>query len=88
MNMVSMGLLSMTVDDTVRKRRPTVYDDLYGGVQRGDEQDQTRSLREMQQYTDSLGLVQNFIHRPESLATRHAVLGTVICLAYFDVSTE
>ncbi|KAF4460086.1 alcohol dehydrogenase [Fusarium albosuccineum] len=84
MDMVSKGLLSMTVDDTARQTRKWLYKGP-DNLQQASGHDLARSLHEMQQYTDSLSLVRNSIHATGSLASRHGIIGTVLCLAYFDV---
>ena len=84
MDMVSKGLLSMTVDDTTRKSGERVYKGFHD-VQRGNEQDPAGFSYKIRQYTDSLILVRKSIDVMEGPASRHAIIGTVICLAYFDV---
>ncbi|KAJ3540610.1 hypothetical protein NM208_g4987 [Fusarium decemcellulare] len=84
MDMVSKGLLSVTVDDTARQTRKWLCNGP-DNLQRAGEHGPSRSLQEMQEYTDSLSLVRKSIHATGSLASRHAIIGTVICLAYFDV---
>ncbi|KAG9253145.1 uncharacterized protein F5Z01DRAFT_175790 [Emericellopsis atlantica] len=72
MDAVSHGLLSITLGGSMAKTRR-----------------QGMPLSEMQQYTDSLGLVQQSItHKTASAANRDLVIGTVTCLAYFDLQTH
>lgn len=84
MDMVSKGLLSIAVDDTMQTDRESLYKRFYNG-QRGNEHDQVPTMYEVEQYTSSLGLVRKAMHATENPASRHVITGTVICLAYFDV---
>jgi hypothetical protein len=77
MDMVSEGLLSIAVIDPSRKLQNRLAEGL-GGLQ---------SFDEIEQYTESVSLVRKAI-TPESQACQNAVIGTVICLAVFDVSSR
>jgi hypothetical protein len=77
MDMVSEGLLSIAVIDPSRKLQKRLAEGL-GDLQTFDE---------IEQYTESVSLVRKAI-RPESQACQNAVIGTVICLAVFDVSSR
>ncbi|WZH47024.1 uncharacterized protein QYS62_008157 [Fusarium acuminatum] len=74
MDMVSEGLLSIAVIDPSRKLQKRLAEGL-GDLQTFDE---------IEQYTESVSLVRKAI-RPESQACQNAVIGTVICLAVFDM---
>ncbi|KAM0269618.1 hypothetical protein ACHAPA_004199 [Fusarium lateritium] len=77
MDMVSEGLLSIAVIDPSCKLRKRLADGL------GEHQ----TLVEIEQYTESVSLVRKAIV-PENQACQNAVIGTVICLAIFDVSSQ
>ncbi|KAI9162905.1 alcohol dehydrogenase [Paramyrothecium foliicola] len=84
MDMVSKGLLSITVDDTVRKSRRRSYQRPHYNYLEN-ERDVTGSLCEMKQYTDSIGLLRTHIRATDNSLNRHVITGTVICLAHYDV---
>ncbi|KAF4951345.1 hypothetical protein FGADI_7543 [Fusarium gaditjirri] len=74
MDMVSEGLLSIAIVDPVlilRQQLPATFES-------------PPTVEEIQQYTDSLSLVREGIE-VESKATENAIIGTVICLATFDM---
>ncbi|SPJ89711.1 uncharacterized protein FTOL_13072 [Fusarium torulosum] len=77
MDMVSEGLLSIAVVDPSCKLRKRLAESL------GDPQ----TFDEIEQYTESVSLVRKAI-TPESQASQNAIIGTVICLAVFDVSSR
>jgi hypothetical protein len=77
MDMVSEGLLSIAVIDPSHKLRKRLAESL-GDLQTFDE---------IEQYTESVSLVRKAII-PESQACQNAIIGTVICLAVFDVSSR
>ncbi|KAH6954298.1 hypothetical protein DER45DRAFT_540439 [Fusarium avenaceum] len=74
MDMVSEGLLSIAVIDPSCKLRKRLAEGL------GDLQ----TVDEIEQYTESVSLVRKAI-TPESQACENAIIGTVICLAVFDM---
>ncbi|KAF5987518.1 hypothetical protein FBULB1_1907 [Fusarium bulbicola] len=74
MNMVSEGLLSIAIVDPVLRLRQKLTATF----------ESPPTLEEMQQYTESLSLVREGIE-VESKASENAVIGTVICLATFDL---
>jgi hypothetical protein len=77
MDNVSEGLLSMTMSEALhRTREKAVLDQV---------KQQTQSLCHMKQYTESITLVRSSMLTSQSTSRRHAVLGTIICLAYFDM---
>ncbi|XEV07109.1 hypothetical protein FSHL1_012396 [Fusarium sambucinum] len=74
MEMVSGTLLSITiVDPAIRDRQKITR-----------RQDEPPSLEDIEQYTQSLGTVRKSI-LAESLVRQRAMMGTVICLAVFDM---
>jgi hypothetical protein len=75
MDMVSEGLLSIAVVDPVLRLRQKLTATF----------ESPPTVEEIQQYTESLSLVREGIE-VESKASENAVIGTVICLATFDVS--
>lgn len=83
MDMVSEGLLSMTVVDAGSEFRTK----LDHGLRKGKSSAQFWTENGMKEYTESLSLVRKSITSVDSPASRHAVIGTIICLAVFDVST-
>jgi hypothetical protein len=78
MDNVSEGLLSMTMSEALHRSREKAA--------LGQMHQQTQSLCHVKQYTESITLVRSSMFTSKSTARRHAVLGTIICLAYFDVS--
>ncbi|KAF5603265.1 hypothetical protein FPCIR_1461 [Fusarium pseudocircinatum] len=74
MDMVSEGLLSIAIVDPVLRLRQKFTATF----------ESPPTLEEIQQYTDSLSLVREGIE-VESKACENAVIGTVICLATFDM---
>lgn len=82
MDMVSEGLLSITVIDAGSDFRTK----LDNGLQKQSCSSPERTHYEMKQYTESLSLVRKSITSVDSPASRYAVIGTIICLAVFDVS--
>lgn len=85
MDMVSEGLLSLAMGDSAREFRKMLDAGLYNAPQREDEADEAPCLFGIEQYTDSLSLVRSSISSSQCIASRYAVIGTIICLAYFDV---
>lgn len=83
MDMVSEGLLALAVADSAHEFRQRLDKGLASAQQQ--DLDQARFLDEMEQYTESLSLVRKSIIAPESQAGRYAIIGTIICLAVFDV---
>ena len=75
MDMVSEGLLALALADSAHEFRERLDMTL----------DQAASLHDMNQYTESLSLVRKSIVAPESRVSCHAIIGTIICLAVFDV---
>lgn len=75
MDMVSEGLLSIAIVDPVLRLRQKLTATF----------ESPPTVEEIQQYTESLSLVREGIEA-ESKASENAVIGTVICLATFDVS--
>jgi hypothetical protein len=75
MDMVSEGLLALAMADSAHEFRERLDMTL----------DQAASLHDMNQYTESLSLVRKSIVAPESRVSCHAIIGTIICLAVFDV---
>ncbi|KAM0413193.1 hypothetical protein ACHAPD_008280 [Fusarium lateritium] len=74
MEMVSGALLSITiVDPAIRDQQKITR-----------RQDQPPSLKDIEQYTQSLGTVRKSI-LAESFVRQRAIMGTVICLAVFDM---
>ena len=78
MDMVSEGLLSLVVVESLRKSPASLDMDLYGPFHVG-------SWDEMKLYTETLHFVRMSIGL-QSRASRYAIIGTIICLAHFDVS--
>ncbi|RBQ76980.1 hypothetical protein FVER14953_12363 [Fusarium verticillioides] len=76
MDMVSEGLLSIAIVDPVLRWRQKFTATF----------ESPPTLEEVQQYTESLSLVREGIE-VESKACENAVIGTVICLATFDMRT-
>ncbi|KAF5594115.1 uncharacterized protein FSUBG_9537 [Fusarium subglutinans] len=74
MDMVSEGLLSIAIVDPVLRLRQKLTATF----------ESPPTLEEIQQYTESLSLVREGIE-VESKASENAVIGTVICLATFDM---
>ncbi|KAF5561807.1 hypothetical protein FNAPI_3495 [Fusarium napiforme] len=74
MDMVSEGLLSIAIVDPVLRLKQKFTATF----------ESPPTLEEIQQYTESLRLVREGIE-VESKATENAVIGTVICLATFDM---
>ncbi|KAF5581638.1 hypothetical protein FPANT_8826 [Fusarium pseudoanthophilum] len=74
MDMVSEGLLSIAIVDPVLRLRQKFTATF----------ESPPTLEEIQQYTESLSLVREGIE-VESKACENAVIGTVICLATFDM---
>jgi len=77
MDMVSEGLLSIAIVDPVLRLRQKITATF----------ESPPTVEEIEQYTQSLSLVREGIEA-ESKASENAVIGTVICLATFDVSPE
>lgn len=75
MDMVSEGLLSIAIVDPVLRLRQKLTATF----------ESPPTVEEIEQYTESLSLVREGIEA-ESKASENAVIGTVICLATFDVS--
>lgn len=74
MDMVSEGLLSIAIVDPVLRLRQKLTATF----------ESPPTVEEIQQYTESLSLVREGIEA-ESKASENAVIGTVICLATFDM---
>ncbi|ENH72199.1 hypothetical protein FOC1_g10006572 [Fusarium oxysporum f. sp. cubense race 1] len=74
MDMVSEGLLSIAIVDPVLRFRQKLTATF----------ESPPTVEEIQQYTESLSLVRKGIEA-ESKASENAVIGTVICLATFDM---
>ncbi|KAF5987927.1 hypothetical protein FCOIX_720 [Fusarium coicis] len=74
MDMVSEGLLSIAIVDPVLRMRQKFSQTF----------ESPPTVEEIQQYTESLSLVREGIE-VESKACENAVIGTVICLATFDM---
>ncbi|KAI7768181.1 hypothetical protein LZL87_012030 [Fusarium oxysporum] len=74
MDMVSEGLLSIAIVDPVLRLRQKLTATF----------ESPPTVEEIQQYTESLSLVREGIE-VESKASENAVIGTVICLATFDM---
>ncbi|KAF5637831.1 hypothetical protein F52700_4533 [Fusarium sp. NRRL 52700] len=74
MDMVSEGLLSIAIVDPVLRLRQKVTATF----------ERPSTVEEIEQYTESLSLVREGIE-VESKASENAVIGTVICLATFDM---
>jgi hypothetical protein len=72
MDAVSEGLLALAVAEAHEWRAR-----LEGGL--------AQEQYELKQYTESLGVVRRSV-AADDRASRHAVIGTIICLAVFDVS--
>jgi hypothetical protein len=85
MDMVSRGLLSIAVKDAVRDSGERLSKCFYN-VPIENTDDQAQSLYEIKQYTSSLSLVRKSFHTTDSSAGHLAIIGTVVCLAQFDVS--
>ncbi|KPM44418.1 hypothetical protein AK830_g2108 [Neonectria ditissima] len=85
MNMVSEGLLALAVVDPGHRFRERLDMTINDSLQQKPQPDPGGSLDEMKQYTKSLSLVRKSIVAPESRASRHAIIGTIICLAVFDM---
>jgi hypothetical protein len=75
MDMVSEGLLSIAIVDPDLRMRQKLSQTF----------ESPPTVEEIQQYTESLSLVREGIE-VESKACENAIIGTVICLATFDVS--
>jgi hypothetical protein len=76
MDVVSQGALAIVVDDAIRS--PPVTSDGHRHF---------HSHREMALYTDSLGLIRKHMIPAINPPNLYAIIGTVICLAYFDLRT-
>ncbi|KAI1035344.1 hypothetical protein LB504_006114 [Fusarium proliferatum] len=74
MDMVSEGLLSIAIVDPVLRLRQEITATF----------ESPPTVEQVQQYTESLSLVREGIE-VESKASENAVIGTVICLATFDM---
>ncbi|KAF4418826.1 hypothetical protein FACUT_11697 [Fusarium acutatum] len=74
MDMVSEGLLSIAIVDPVLRLRQKLTATF----------ESPPTLEEIEQYTESLSLVREGIE-VESKASENAVIGTIICLATFDM---
>ncbi|KAF4343755.1 hypothetical protein FBEOM_2257 [Fusarium beomiforme] len=74
MDMVSEGLLSIAIVDPVLRLRQQLTASF----------ESPPTVEEIQQYTESLGMVRERI-KVESRASENAVIGTIICLATFDM---
>ncbi|GKT42518.1 uncharacterized protein ColSpa_02699 [Colletotrichum spaethianum] len=85
MDMVSGGLLALAMADSAHEFRQRLDMDLNATLQQKRRPDQAGSLGEMKQYTESLSLVRKSIVAPESRVSRHAIIGTIICLVVFDM---
>lgn len=85
MDMVSEGLLALAMADSAHEFRERLDMNLDDTLQQKRQPDQAGSLDEMKQYTESLSLVRKSIIAPESRVSCHAIIGTIICLAVFDV---
>lgn len=85
MDMVSEGLLALAMADSAHEFRGKLDMSLNNSLQQKRQPDQPRSLDSMEVYTESLGLVRKSIVAPESRVSRHAIIGTIICLSIFDV---
>ncbi|SPO01858.1 uncharacterized protein DNG_04531 [Cephalotrichum gorgonifer] len=88
MDMVSEGLLALAVVDSSRKFRERLDKTIENTLQRNYAPHQAESMDEMKQYTESLSLVRQSIAAPESQVSRHAIIGTIICLAVFDMNVR
>lgn len=85
MDMVSDGLLTLAMADSAHKFRENLDRKLADTLQHNPQSEQAWSLSEMEQYTESLSLVRKSIVAPDSRASCYAIIGTIICLAVFDV---
>jgi hypothetical protein len=86
MDMVSEGLLALSVVDSAHEFRQRLDMGLNSAQQREAQGDEAQALDEMKQYTESLSLVRKSIIALDGRASRYAIIGTIICLAAFDVS--
>lgn len=84
MDMVSEGLLAMTVADASYHSQLTVGDDL-DHVRNLPIYSHKRPINGIAQYTDAINLVRESISLLEDESNRNAVIGTIVCLAYLDV---
>ncbi|OAA72378.1 alcohol dehydrogenase [Cordyceps fumosorosea ARSEF 2679] len=84
MDMISEGLLAMTVADLSFHSRLTVGDDL-GQLQSLPLYKQERPINGISQYTESVHLVRESMAQLQHEPSRNAVMGTIICLAYLDM---
>ncbi|KAK1766362.1 hypothetical protein QBC33DRAFT_94613 [Phialemonium atrogriseum] len=85
MDMVSEGLLALAMADSAHEFCERLDMNLDDTLQQKPQPDQAASLDEMKQYTESLSLVRKSIIAPESRVSCHAIIGTIICLAVFDM---
>ncbi|RYP06269.1 hypothetical protein DL764_003245 [Monosporascus ibericus] len=85
MDMVSEGLLALAMADSAHDFRERLDMNLDDTLQQKRQPDQAGSLDAMEQYTESLSLVRKSIVAPESRVNRHVIIGTIICLAVFDM---
>lgn len=85
MDMVSKGLLALALVDSGHEFRQRLDMGLDNAQQRERKGDEAQSLDEIKQYTESLGFVRKSIVALEGRASYYAIIGTVICLAVFDV---
>lgn len=84
MDMVSDGLLAMTVADLSYHSQLSVGCDI-DGTDLNHDQSKKRPINGIEQYTQSISLVRQSITEWQSGANRNAIIGTIICLAYLDV---
>jgi hypothetical protein len=84
MNMVRRALLSITLDPMWTRHEQSLSSNLLK-FECGMKHDRAKTRYELAQYTESLGLVRTSISEIPSPASPDAIIGTVICLAYFDV---
>ncbi|KAL1873443.1 hypothetical protein VTK73DRAFT_988 [Phialemonium thermophilum] len=85
MDMVSEGLLALALADSAHGFRQTLDEGLGDRWRREQAPSWGPSLDEMRQYTDSLSLVRRSITIGQDGTHRYAVIGTIICLAVFDM---
>ncbi|KAJ3475536.1 hypothetical protein NLG97_g9423 [Lecanicillium saksenae] len=84
MDMVSEGLLAMTVADMSYHSQLTVGDDL-DHLRNLPIYSHDRPINGIAQYTDSINLVRESITGLHNEPSRNAVIGTIVCLAYLDM---
>ncbi|KAJ6779316.1 hypothetical protein PWT90_02499 [Aphanocladium album] len=84
MDMVSEGLLAMTVADMSYHSQLTVGDDL-DHLRNLPIYRHKRPINGIAQYTDSINLVRESITGLDNMPSRDAVIGTIVCLAYLDM---